>query len=177
MMKNILILFAAMLLAFTAKAQSKWKAVSNRMFYLNTLGVGYAGEQSLGGAFTLIGRAGISTHPSWSGSGGWGSVNPMIGIDGRYYYNLSKRHENGQNTVRNTANYWAFSCAYLFETLEITTHMDEGSKVLLSPHWGMRRVYRKILLLEFDAGVNCYIRSRSGVDLFPRANLRFGLIF
>ncbi len=162
-------------LLFSLCSQGQIKTKSNHSIYLNLIGLSYGYEQSIGGKFSILGHAGLMT-PYWgwaSSSGIFYSVNPYIGIEPRFYYSLNKRYNKGENTSFNSANYLSIDLAYMFKPILKKDVVSSGG-FLISPTWGLRRVFRDFWLLEFNLGVNCFISHYVGWS--PKIDLKFGIV-
>ena len=175
-MKNFLLLITLCIIAISANAQPKAKTVSNHSLSIYTVGASYNYEQTLGGKMTIIAHAGLlMSHMVWSMAGFEYSINPGLGLEARYYYNLDRRKSRGKNTDYNSANYLSLDQYFMFKPVT-SQNMSKTSGYLVAPHWGIRRVYNDRWLLEFNLGIRCFVESKS-VTLAPRLNLKFGIVF
>lgn len=172
-----LILFA-LILGHVISANAQTATVSNHSFTINTIGFSYNYEHALGAKTTIVGRVGLLTPAlGWSSWDGFGySIAPGISVEPRYYYNAAKRLRKNKTVDFNAANYVALNVEYIFEP--IAHHSFTTSPgLLLSPNWGMRRVYNNRWLLEFNTGINCFIDSDFNSSLSLRTNLKCGIVF
>ena len=176
-MKNFFLVIAFFIIAISANAQTK--TMSNHSIAINTIGTSYNYEQALGGKMTLIGSIGL-TMPYWAWhipNSGWAyAINPVFGLEPRFYYNIDTRSNKGKNTNYNSANYLSLDCYYMFNPIaNQNTLIHPG--IIISPNWGIRRVYNDRWLLEFSLGAWCLFDAESQISWAPRANLKFGIVF
>lgn len=192
-MKKTFLLLAIVLCSFTF-ANAQTKTVTNHSIGINILGLGYTYEQALGGKFTLNSSIELQNLLTWSDNSftlnGYETVKsndfdyamlPYISVSPRYYYNLDKRERMGKNINRNSANYLALSLGYAFKPI---VQNNEGTTIyndfiLLSPHWGMQRVYNNKWLIDLKLGVNFgySLGSEKEFGCAPNINFRFGYVF
>lgn len=183
-MKAPFLIIAFCIIAILANAQTK--TMSNHSLTIHTFGTSYNYEQSLGSKITLTGSLGLMM-PYWAWtiqSHGWAyALNPIVGLDPRFYYNLETRNNKGKNIKYNSANYLSVECLYLFRpAVSDNTSLLSGG--IISPNWGIRRVYSDRWLLEFSLGVKCFWGSeehlsglqKSKFSWGPRINLKFGIV-
>jgi len=180
-MKAALLIIAFHVMALPANAQTR--TVSNHSVTIHTLGATYNYEQPLSEKMTIITYAGLTTtslfwsRSGWSESSGFHySLNLGLGLESRFYYNMEKRNSKGKNTNYNAANYFAVDCRYLFKSIA-SQNTASVSGILISPSWGIRRVYNGRWLLEISPGINFIIDSYSNVSWMPRIKLKFGIVF
>ncbi len=119
------------------------------------------------------------TSPNYYG------LRPVLGLAGRYYYNLNKRADRGQPTTNNSGNFVGVIAQYRpdFFIYNTNENINADNNVKATAYWGMRRQLGKRFDFEFTAGVSL----RSGGRLFgtpsifgasrPHLDWRFGYRF
>ena len=185
-MKRIYLVLIAVLMSTALFAQSK--AEKTQGVALNILGVQYYNETPVGKQSTLIFHGGLAGEVAYSSSSlyfsdnelyygeSWASsVRGALGVEYRYYYNLAKRAQKGKNTRKNSANFISVDLQEYTSGL-YSHNMDTKNIILLTPSWGLRRVYRNNLYIEFNAGI---VVGCQGTDfgMAPTANFKFGYSF
>ncbi len=192
MKKTFLIAVLALLIAPCAQAQTP-RVEANHSVSLDLLGpgLGYGYEHPVGRKSTIVGRAGVVGGLAW-GSGFFGdyfgyAIVPAIGAEARYYHSLDRRAAKGRSTAGNSASFLSMGVRYLFPGGIASDGVEITGGTILTPGWGLRRVWRERWLFEFRTGVNLqlYSQLRSGstdlyafhIDWSPAANVRFGFVF
>jgi len=174
-MKKTFLIIAFYIITISANAQAK--TVSNHSLTIYTIGASYSYEQTLGGKMTIIAHADLlMSHMVWTPSGFEYAIQPGLGLESRFYYNIGKRHNSGKNISYNSANYLSLECMYLFEPM-VSQRVIFPYKFHISPNWGIRRVYNDRWLLEFNPGIYFFVDSLSKFSWRPRINLKFGIVF
>ena len=173
----VLSLFSILLKAQDTTTVEPVTTVSNHSISIDVLSLTYNYEHSLGKSFTVVGRAGFQSAYGYSSQfGARYFVSPAISIEPRYYYNLNRRADKGKRTYNNSANYLAITSWYLFNP--IIAHNTTGSSfALVAPNWGIRRVYGKSFLFEFNMGVSYSMGKYVDKHWAPFLNLRLGYAF
>ncbi|MBD3906462.1 hypothetical protein NAL32_17355 [Chryseobacterium sp. Ch-15] len=80
---------------------------------------------------------------------------PAITLQPKYYYNISKRGENGKNTKNNSANYVGLQIRYIPDWFVIsnTKNLNLTNQVNIIPTYGFRRNFAGNFNYEFKAGL------------------------
>lgn len=190
MKKTITFVFVALLFAtLCASAQemqlaSSPRTESNHSASVGIVGVNYAYEFPLGRKVTVVGRIGLYTENFTLLANKKLNdmliivINPTIDIEPRFYYNLDRRARNGRNTTKNTASFAALQIkAVLPHVWSSDNHSESDGLILVSPLWGLRRVWNEHWLFEFAAGASLFQRDVDRWEWLPALNLRFGYSF
>ncbi|WP_076752689.1 hypothetical protein [Elizabethkingia anophelis] len=99
---------------------------------------------------------------------------PALTIEPKYYYNISKRSENGKNTKNNSANYFGLQVRYIPDWFVIsnTKNLSLANQINFIPTYGFRRNFSNNFNYEFKAGIgygatfgNYYNTSGAVLDL------------
>ncbi len=191
MKKTFLITVLALLIAPCAQAQTP-RVEANHSVSLDLLGLGlgYGYEHPIGRKSTIVGRAGVVGGLAW-GSGFFldyleYAVVPTLGTEVRYYHSLDRRAAKGRNTAGNSASFLSMEARYVIPAAIIASDgVEIMDGAILTPGWGLRRVWGEKWLFEFRTGVNIQLYSQlKTVDLHafriawsPAANVRFGFVF
>lgn len=188
MKKQFLIAVLALLIAPCAQAQTP-RVKANHSVSLHLIGLDYTYEHPIGRKSTIVGRAGVVGGLAW-GSGFFGdyfeyAIVPAIGAEARYYHSLDRRAAKGRSTAGNSASFLSMGARYLFPGGIASDGVEITGGTILTPGWGLRRVWRERWLFEFRTGVNLQLYSRLKtadlyafhIDWSPAANVRFGLVF
>ncbi len=102
------------------------------------------------------------------------SISPLIALEPRWYYNLSKRANKGKSIGGNSGNYLSLRTSYHFhDTSEIED--NDLNKFLLVPTWGIRRNIGKHFNYEAGAGIG--LGYKNNINLAPYVNLKIGFRF
>lgn len=174
-MKKSKILFLLLLFSPFIVGQSNSKG--NSSIKLSTISLSYNYEYSVSEKFIVIGKAGLFVPALlWNSDDFYYSVNPYIGLEGRYNYNILKRKSAGRNTAYNSSNFLAFDCKYIAGALNKSDNINDNSGFLISPIWGLKRVLKNKIYYEFSPGLN-FFYSNSNAYITPRVNFSIGFIF
>lgn len=184
-MKLLLKLSTLVLLAqfsFALHAQEptptpQFNTVSNHSISVDILSLTYNYEHAMGNKISLIGRAGFQSAYGYSSF--YGSsfiISPAFSIEPRYYYNLNKRGRKEKRTNKNSANYLALTSWLIFDPIYSKQATGE-TFALIAPNWGIRRVYGKSFLFEFNTGISYSIGKYIDNNFGFLINLRFGYVF
>ncbi|AZB32172.1 MULTISPECIES: hypothetical protein [Chryseobacterium] len=90
----------------------------------------------------LYGKTGFAFYPSFT-------------LQPKYYYNISKRAENGRNTKNNSANYVGLQIRYIPDWFVISNanNVSLSNQVNVIPTYGFRRNFANNFNYEFRAGL------------------------
>lgn len=83
-------------------------------------------------------------------------LRPVLGLAGRYYYNLAKRAERGRITTNNSGNFIGLLAQYRPDFFVYTTNdrINPVHHVRATAYWGIRRQLGKRFDMEVTAGIN-----------------------
>ena len=118
-------------------------------------------------------------------NGGFGSgifydsywvVAPVLRIEPRYYYNLSKRFGKGKKTLNNSANYLAFAVDYQ-PGMSIGKNAEANQYLQMVPKYGLKRTIGRHFIFEVAAGVGTYIIESSNWEPVLAFDLKLGYAF
>lgn len=179
------------LLVGTACFAEETRTQSNHTIHANIsapnyhVGIGYSYEWAFAPKWTLLGSAWLK--------GEWSSphynyispeektmimlLHPTLSAEPRFYYNFKRRESKGRSTAFNSGSYVAatFSC-FLPSIYGTHGYYRNFVHYGISPHWGMRRVYKNKLFWEFHAGAIILLsqyETIAGLDI----NFKFGYVF
>jgi len=185
-MKRLLLTMIAGVMSISLFAQTHVER--NQSVALDVLGLQYYNETPVGEYSTFIFHGGLAGELAYSSSSLYfnngelyygeywaSSVRGTIGLEYRYYYNLGKRARKGKNTRKNSANFISVNLQDYTPAM-YSHNMDTKNIVLLTPSWGLRRVYDNNLYIEFNAGLAIGLQG-SDFGMTPTANFKFGYTF
>ena len=118
-------------------------------------------------------------------AGGFGSdfingtywlIVPVMRVEPRYYYNLTKRFEKGKKTINNSANYLSISSDYQFAT-GIGSKAHSIGTFNIIPKWGMKRTIGKHFIFEFAVGIGVQKSENNNWKAAPGLDLKLGYSF
>lgn len=162
-----------------SEIQGQPGVTSGHAISLSVLGLEYSYEKALGGNWSLIARAGLSTTLTGgelqtqrtSTSSSWNMTyyfapSPAITLEPRYYTNMDRRFARGKKTVNNGSN---------FVSIKIKTYYCENADPLhisAIPCYGIRRAGEH-WFREYTAGVGFH----SIGAIIPHLGFRLGYTF
>ncbi len=174
-MKKIKIL--CLLLLFSPFLVAQSNALVNSSIKLSIISLSYNYEYSLSQKVAIIGKAGLYVPALlWNSDDFYYSINPYVGVEGRYNYNILKRKSAGKNTMYNSSNFLALDCKYIAGALNKSDNVNNNSGFLISPVWGLKRMLKNKIYYEFSPGLN-FFYSNSNSYVTPRLNFSLGFIF
>ncbi len=193
MMRKIFFGAAALLLATTAvNAQNRGENFAQLPSVETTQSVaihipqgaelGYAYEHPLARRATIIGRVGLEIGGAW-GQGLFGSYSywmaaPSVDIEPRFYYGLDRRELHGRSTAGNAGSFLAVRMKNVLPFGYISdSDLVINGGTLMTPMWGMRRMWGDHWLFEFTAGATLAWGWKGGFESAPHLGLRFGYSF
>jgi hypothetical protein len=158
---------------------------TNHSLAFNIFGLHYAWELPVDRVATVIVRPGVQAGTAWLDGFGIGddlyyALLPVVDVEPRLYYNLDRRAARGKRTSANQGN---------FVSLQIKTVLPLGivsdihrprivGQTILSPMWGMRRVWGRGWLFELSGGMSLNVPwNGDGTLVTPNAGVRFGYSF
>lgn len=145
-------------------------AVSNHSVSVQIIGAEYAYEQSFGGNFTLIGRAGlmpvgldyykdaVNFNASFTSALG-------VTLEPRFYTSMQRRMMMGRPSYNNASDFVGLKTSILFY---------DDTDLTLTPVYGIRRSYGKHWFGEFTGGAQFSLVEGG---LTPHDQIRFGFVF
>lgn len=111
------------------------------------------------------------------------AIFPRISMEPRWYYNLSKRSNNGKNIYKNSGNYFSIFSIYNSNKTIYSSNdnVEYVSSFAIAPKWGIKRTYNKHLTFEtgFCLGPQFYTQDFIGKksDVYVDLSLRIGYTF
>lgn len=158
-------------------AQDSLMVQKNHSISIEVAGLTYNYETPVANKITLIGRLGLQSGVGYSSSfGSYYTISPAVSLEPRFYYNISKRKNHGKNILGNSANFISVNTWYVFNP--VFEHKTSTSDFfVVTPQWGIRRVYWSHFLLEAGAGLNYFFNTHGDYDLGLMLNLRLGYSF
>ena len=182
-MKRLLSTLTFCSLIFISKAQVSEVEKSIFGIQIGTFGVWIHNEAKLTNSMVLRSELGLSSGFGFgSGSNDYFFMTPVISIEPRWYYNLTKRNSKGKNTLLNSGNFLAVDIGYSPDWIILSSSEDVNSDNVfyLVPTWGLRRNIGKKFNYEFGAGIGyAYIFDNNGngkSDIAYNLHLRIGYI-
>lgn len=185
-MKNYFVMLCLIFCSVTLSAQvatEKTHSIS-----ANIIGLEYNYELPLGKTTTMVFHGGVAGELAYSNSSlfvfdeklvtkdAWhASLRGTVGADFRYYYNFEKRARKGKSLKDNSGNFLSLDLQYYTPGF-YTRNMDTKSVTLLTPSWGLKRVYNSNLLIELNFGFSVGFDG-SYFGWKPAANFKFGYSF
>jgi hypothetical protein len=189
-MRRLFLLIAAVMAAVAANAQQRLPvrpaAETTQSVSLNIpLDVHYAYEYPLARRVALVGRAGLDAGAAW------GSdiihddlvvlfIAPSIDIEPRFYYGLDRRAAHGRSTAGNAGSFLAMQMKSIMPVGYVSdSDMTVDGVTVLTPMWGLRRVWSGHWLFEFTAGA-AFVWNwewESGFGSTSHLGVRFGYSF
>ena len=142
----------------------------------------YEYEHPLGRLGTIVGRVGADAGGAWGssffGDYAYWHIQPSIDIEPRFYYGLDRRERHGRSTEGNAGSFIALRTKTLIPVGYISdSDLVFTGATVLTPQWGVRRVWGGHFLFEFTTGVNFAVGWRGGVATSLALGLRFGYAF
>jgi hypothetical protein len=158
-------------------------ALKNTQVKINAqvFGAGLSLEQRLSSNVSLYAeggyRAGAGLYYSrYNFSEGLKAWMPFAGLEGRYYYNLTKRAGNGKPTAHNSANFISLGVLHGFKSQSNNARYSY-STTAITPGWGMQRKAGKNLSIEFNAGLSVnYFDDEKEWIIGPGVGFKFGYV-
>ena len=181
-LKKFICLFTTVLSLSPLAAQ---EVVSNHSVSVELAGLMYAYECPLGDRFSLVTRVGTQAGIQYASySSFWGErehrwsvgLYPVLSVEPRYYYNLSKRYEAGKNAFKNSGGFLSCNLQYYLPPY-YRRHVDNSGGFVMTPFWGFRRVWYRHLLFELGGGLNLASTDLKSVSVGPAFNVRLGYLF
>lgn len=185
LMKKALLLLIGLWAAASLSAQDRTQ--KTRWAHLNLLGLHYNYAFPLGERWTVTPHIGLSGELGYSSSNFWSistddenhwfyTIRGSAGVDLRYYYNLTRRMEQGRKTAFNSGNFFSVDLQYLSRAF-VYYHADRQDFFVAYPAWGMRRVYQSKYLIEVTAGALVGTVDGNWRIRGPRFDLKMGIVF
>lgn len=118
-------------------------------------------------------------------SGGFGSgmfresywvIAPVLRVEPRYYYNLTRRFDKGKKTINNSANYFALAIDYQ-PGISIGKNAEAYQYLQIVPKYGLKRTIGRHFIFEIAAGLGAYVVENSDWDSVIAIDLKLGYAF
>ncbi|TAJ08661.1 hypothetical protein DMA11_21100 [Marinilabiliaceae bacterium JC017] len=174
-MKGIKI--AALLILMTKLAYTQNNQVENTHNIKATfLGISYAYEQSISQKITINFELMLADEYGENLLDGlYWRFSPYIRIEPRYYYNITKRSENGKNTTNNSANYISLSADY--QPIERIGESTSLHGLSIIPKYGLKRSINEHFTFELAAGIGAYTSEVDTWESTWGADIKIGYSF
>ena len=146
-------------------------------------GLYYSYEQPLGRLGSIVGRVGAEAGGAWgynmiTGKNSFWAVAPSIDIEPRWYYGLDRRDAHGRDTFGNAGSFLAMQIKNTLPWGYISDRNRTLTGVtVLTPMWGLRRVWGDHWQFEFTAGYSIGLGWKGEVGNSPHLGVRFGYAF
>lgn len=166
-----------LLVTFGLFAQDSLMVQKNHSISMEVAGLTYNYETPVANKISLIGRLGLQAGVGYSSSfGSYYAISPAVSLEPRFYYNISKRKSRGKNILGNSANFLSINTMYVLNPV-IEHKTTSGDFFVVTPQWGIRRVYWNHFLLEAGAGLNYFFNTHGDNDFGLMLNVRLGYSF
>ena len=160
--------------------------VSNHTLSLQILGLEYGYEQTLGGSFSMIFRAGLVPAGIYLYSDNFytdaiAAMKLGVNVEPRFYTNFDRRTKLGKSTYKNSADFVSLKIQGALGGIYISGRESGGLglnspvDVSITPMYGIRRVWGQNWFGEFSAGVRFGWQSEWYAT--PYIQYRIGLTF
>jgi len=122
------------------------------------LGVWFSNETNLSNKLFLKSEIGLDSGffggVKYNNGNGF-MLTPVITIEPRYYYNLTKRKDKSLNTKYNSANFISLKLNYNPDWFIISNYKNISllNQISIIPTWGIKRNIYKHLQIETGAGL------------------------
>lgn len=176
---KIILLQVALFLSCNLYAQDTSLVHRNHSASIEIVGITYNFENPIALKSTLIVRCGLQGGIGYSSSFGsnyYYAVSPAISIEPRFYYNINKRYRRGKLITGNSASFISLSSWYIFNPI-YEHNVSCNSFFVVTPQWGVRKIYWHHLLLEAGLGISYFFDTHGNDDLGIMMNLRIGYSF
>ena len=156
-MKKQITFFAFSFLVILGKAQNSDVEKNISGIQIGLFGLDLYNEAKIANKTTL--RAEASLFPAIWGGDMYAKTGfafyPALTIQPKYYYNISKRAENGKNTKNNSANYFGLQVRYIPDWFVISNakNLSLSNQINFIPTYGFRRNFAGNFNYEFKAGL------------------------
>lgn len=131
-------------------------------------------ERGIADDMTLRFEAGVQqqfryNNPETTPNSSYYGLRPVLGLAGRYYYNLNKRAEKGLRTANNSGNFVGLAAEFRpdFFVYNTNENINAVNHFRSTAYWGMRRQIGKRFDFELTAGINL----RPGGSLLGRRSI------
>ena len=156
-MKKQIYFLSFSLLALLGKAQNSDVEKNISGVQIGIFGLDLYDEMRIAEKTTL--RAEASLFPAVWGGDMYAKTGfafyPALTLQPKYYYNISKRAENGKNTKNNAANYFGLQVRYIPDWFVISNAkgLRLNNQINFIPTYGFRRNFATNFNYEFKAGL------------------------
>lgn len=179
-MKRFIILQLFVLTSISAVCQDGLKS-SQLKANLILFGASASYEKSISKRTSLNFEASLNYGFFFSGSDAFGNnfgytLAPALSIEGRHYYNLSKRLRKGKSIANNSGNFLSATLNYSFTPVAYN-NMYNNPVVSITPSWGIQRKIGRRFSLETLLGVSFwYDRNAEEGNVTPAIGFKFGYV-
>lgn len=180
-MKKIFLLLP---LFFATQIYSQEKASDVLSAKAGLIGAWLSYEKAVSPSITFVGEVGYEGGFSYSYSSAFGSdlqyaFSTVFSLEGRYYYNFSKRIEKGKNTMNNAANFFGIEAAYAPDlgTVKGSGNYEFQKSFSIIPKYGFRRNISEKFNFEFSAGPGYQWGDNGNDGAILSIDARFGFVF
>lgn len=109
------------------------------------------------------------------------ALTPELSIAPKWYYNISKRENDGKNTKYNSANYISAKVGFTPDWFVISNvdGLEVNPMISFVPTWGLRRNFANHFNYEFQLGLGLgkILKTGYSVQAVPNLSLRIGYDF
>lgn len=142
------VIIAALSLGLFAQEDQRF-TTEGGIFKINIIPLNFSYELATGNQQTITPQVGFHANVMGHDENFYYSVNPVLSVFYRNYYNMEKRVKKGKRTAKNSANYFGGMAIYNFSAL--TTSMNEKGDAsnffYIGPMWGIQRNYKSHISL------------------------------
>ncbi len=182
------IITVLLLASFTGSAQAGDVEKSIYNVQAGTFGIWVNNETRLASRLALRTEVGMDMAVfNSAGNGNALAFTPSIGLEPRWYYNISKRENKGKHTDGNSANFITVAIKYypdLFVLGDVPGNYYVPDQISFVPKWGIRRSIAQSKF-NYEAGLGIgYLRylsdkrsSYQKSDAIVDIHLRIGYTF
>jgi hypothetical protein len=156
-MKKKIYLFTFSIFSILGNTQNSNVEKNITGIQIGLFGLDFYNETKIAKKITL--RAEASLFPAIWGGDMYAKTGfafyPALTLQPKYYYNISKRAENGKNTKNNSANYFGLQVRYIPDWFVIsnTKNLRLSNQINIIPTYGFRRNFAENFNYEFKAGL------------------------
>ncbi len=184
-MRNYLINVILYCVVFCLSVNFSWcQEKVKPIFHIQTgfLGTWVGAEFPVTKNFILRAETGLDVGIYGNSTGSNFMLAPVFTLEPRYYYNLKKRNEGGENTRNNAGNFFGIKTSYHPDSFVISRDNDVNVEEQLSviPKWGMRRNFGKSnwnYEIGIGIGQRFYLGDSNDSELISDLHLRIGYTF
>ncbi|MBQ4820769.1 hypothetical protein [Aquimarina sp. MMG016] len=186
-MKKVIFISLFLLSSYVGISQNIEDASVEKSIFgiqIGVMGVWVHNELKISNQIALRSEAGISIVGMWTEGNdtliGTGYSLPIVALEPRWYYNLSKRASQGKRIDGNSGNYIALRGSYYFyDNADSGTDRNLSSHPFTAVSWGIRRNIGNHFNYEVGVGAGLGFGNDTGreIGLTPYFNLKIGYRF